>query len=209
MYHLPWHVHVSHVGTLDTLGLYNVPVGVGTDGGTGIKCVKILGQPQRSNMYHVSRARVLRPSYPVGAFFTKLSSVLEKPHLLSFCCHRQKMPHFSSVTIRIYSGQKSRQSSFRGKQKCQDTQMVMRHSSLSQTSRLQMLRLILPSAQLLFRRLQEWGVPLIVLGQRAARAAPTPRSVFDQLAELWISHRLAFAELTEGSHREAVARCTV
>ena len=40
------------------------------------------------------------------------------------------------------------------------------------------------SAQFLFRRLQEWGVPLIVLGQRAARAAPTPRSVFDQLAEL-------------------------
>ena len=143
MYHLPWHVHVSHVG-LWTRWVYTTCLLVLVQtAGLGLN-VKILGQPQRSNMYHVSRARVLRPSYPVGAFFTKLSSVLEKPHLLSFCCHRQKMPHFSSVTIRIYSGQKSRQSSFRGKQKCQDTQMVMRHSSLSQTSRLQMLRLILP-----------------------------------------------------------------
>ena len=63
------------------------------------------------------------------------------------------------------------------------------------------------SARFLFRRLQELGVPLIVLGQGAAHAAPTPRHVFDQLAELGspIGCRLRSSQknVIEGLWREA------
>ena len=170
-------------GTLDTLGLYNVPVGVGTDGGTGIKCEDtwsasaeqyVPREQSQSAKALISGRRLLHQTF-VRARETSLTLLLLSSTKDAALFFRDNTDLFrSKIKTVVFSGE----AKVPGHTDGDEAQFIEPDESSPNVA------IDITSAQFLFRRLQEWGVPLIVLGQRAARAAPTPRSVFDQLAEL-------------------------
>jgi len=170
-------------GTLDTLGLYNVPVGVGTDGGTGTKGEDtwsasaeqyVPREQSQSAKALISGRRLLHRTF-VRARANSLTLLLLSSTKDAALFFRDNTDLFrSKIKTVVFSGG-ARMPRRQGSVKSQFIEPD--ESSLN-------VAIDVTSAQFLFQRLQELGVPLIVLGQGAARAAPTPRTVFDQLAEL-------------------------
>ena len=160
-------------GTLDTLGLYNVPVGVGTDGGTGIKCEDtwsasaeqyVPREQSQSAKALISGRRLLHQTF-VRARETSLTLLLLSSTKDAALFFRDNTDLFrSKIKTVVFSGE----AKVPGHTDGDEAQFIEPDESSPNVA------IDITSAQFLFRRLQEWGVPLIVLGQRAARAAPTP-----------------------------------
>lgn len=170
-------------GTLDTLGLYNVPVGVGTDGGTGTKGEDtwsasaeqyVPREQSQSAKALISGRRLLHRTF-VRARANSLTLLLLSSTKDAALFFRDNTELFrSKIKTVVFSGGARMP---RRRVGVDAALIEPDESSLN-------VAIDVTSAQFLFQRLQEMGVPLIVLGQGAARAAPTPRNVFDQLAEL-------------------------
>ena len=170
-------------GTLDTLGLYNVPVGVGTDGGTGAKGEDtwsssaeqyVPREQSQSAKALLSGRRLLHQTF-VRARANSLTLLLLSSTKDAALFFRDNPELFrSKIKTVVFSGG--------AKVPCCPVGVEAKTIEPDESS--SNVAIDVASARFLFRRLQELGVPLIVLGQGAAHAAPTPRHVFDQLAEL-------------------------
>ena len=193
-------------GTLDTLGLYNVPVGVGTDGGTGAKGEDtwsssaeqyVPREQSQSAKALLSGRRLLHQTF-VRARANSLTLLLLSSTKDAALFFRDNPELFrSKIKTVVFSGG--------AKVPCCPVGVEAKTIEPDESS--SNVAIDVASARFLFRRLQELGVPLIVLGQGAAHAAPTPRHVFDQLAELGspIGCRLRSSQknVIEGLWREA------
>jgi len=163
-------------GTLDTLGLYHVPVGVGTDGGGGEDCVDtwsetadqyVPGEQSQAAKALMSGRRLLHRTFvrarPGSLTLLLLSSTKDAALFL-----RDNTDLFKAkIRVVVVSGG-----------------CAVTDAGLAPDASAHNVAVDAASADFLFRRLQELRVPLVVVGRHAAAAAKTPKRVFDQLAEL-------------------------
>jgi inosine-uridine nucleoside N-ribohydrolase len=178
-------------GTLATLGLHWVPIGLGTEGGdvdgvhkasTFENWAKPYMPPRHSSVFEPGRGLLLRlyeNAQPKSLSLIVIAS-LKDPAL--FIRDKEELFVQKTREVVIMGGAETFEPSA--------AEVVLKPDS----SHNQMFDKA--ASQFLFRRCQELGVPLIVVSRWAAYAAMVPRSCYDELAALgsWVGCRLRNAQ---------------
>lgn len=165
-------------GTLDTLGLHSVPVGVGTDGGRDCSGGSDFRGDWSDTYVPTKQSQVAK-------------SLLSGRRLLHLTFLRA--PEKSLVLLVLSSPKdvalflRDNADLFCAKIRCVVATVDLaphREHYLCPDLEFKYNAADQPSARFLYRRLQELRVPLVCVDSTAAKAAPAPRAALDALAEL-------------------------
>lgn len=169
-------------GTLDTLGFYDLPVAVGTDGGD------LKGHHQASTFEHWADAYIPPPG-------SERCSHLEPARLLFFRVLRDAAP--KSITVLIIAALKDPALFLRDNEELfvEKVKEVVIMGGVEEWDEKAQETVLVPdtahnqefdraASEFLFKKCQELGIPLVVVSRWAAYAAKVPRNCYDELAAM-------------------------